>query len=241
MVSYGGIEIPDDFSERLSQLHGQKSIHPVEDFPKVIEWHLDLFSASLKHNYLAPCQEMSQDIAAALQKLRTQLNAAVYSIHGGNHKSGCVRIAAGYNFHFHPNSSEIETMLHVVNTFLPQLEEKSSLYGYLEECLMRHIQLDLLPNKIFDDRKVYLKSGHLIFPHVGAYLVYDIFTCPKGVVFKPVIRYGCRTLDEALKDYVDHSLIGSIVIAKNTDYYPLEETVLPILKKKYEAELGLWR
>jgi len=182
---------------------------------------------------------MSKDIVSAFQKLRTRLNAAVYSIHGGNHKSGCVRIKAGHNFHFHPNSSEIETMLNVINTLLPRLEEKSSLYGYLEECLMRHIQLDLLPDKLFGDRKVYLKSGHLIFPHVGTYLVYDIFTYTNRVVFKPIIRYGCRTQEEALKDYVDHSLIGSIAIAKNTDYYPLEETVLPILKKKYEEGLGL--
>ena len=51
---------------------------------------------------------------------------------------------------------------------------------------------------------------------------------------EPITEYGLDSVETAIERYVKIPSIYPIVVAKNTEYYPLVETAMPIAKENYE-------
>ncbi len=91
----------------------------------------------------------------------------------------------------------------------------------------------------------YLPTGKAIVPPTATsddYRVFKVGLAPcrhcdskETVKFSPELR-GFRFLDDALKA-IDRANWGTIVIAHDVDGYPLEQTIIPVLEKKYEMAL----
>lgn len=101
----------------------------------------------------------------------------------------------------------------------------------------------VVPDEISDTQ--YLLSGRAIVPPTTTSYDYRVFKvglahCPdchrKEIIkFTPELR-SFSSVDDALKA-IDRNELGTIVIARNVADYPLEQTVIPVLEKKYEMAL----
>jgi len=118
-------------------------------------------------------------------------------------------------------------------------------FSRINEEIYNDIELEILD--VDGGESIYLPQGRLIVPNgePPEYHVYKISTswCDlhnrEHVYFEKLTKRGYSSVEEALKDPHDFpkNMFGTIALVKNSEKYPLEESVMPMILWKYEEGL----
>lgn len=205
---------------------------------QIFDKGLDSFDEAIKKNTLYPYTEEAHDLLDLLKSFRD------YFYHS---KSKSKRFLQKHYFHnakyIRDNAKKI---LEFVNKSIHKTRERAIVFDGMRDCYLKHIQLEVMPNDDLDGERIYLSQGILIIPTISGYHVFDISiqyhaTSSENNLmfeFEQLTEQGLNSVEEAIKKYADPEIfLGTIAIAKNTETYPLNETVIPIIVEKYEEGL----
>ena len=148
-----------------------------------------------------------------------------------------------YRLQYGIGGGELQQGYQQADSAVTLLEQRREVFYHLRQAVSRHISLEISPNELFEGRKPYLGQGRLIFPINHSlskrYHVLRIYHHPGReendcIELEPLTTLPLPTLEEAMERYVEPNILGTVAIAKNTECYDMEGTVLPVLQHMYQ-------
>ncbi|MFH1210781.1 MAG: hypothetical protein V1645_02580 [archaeon] len=243
-----------DYNMGMCGLSMRKSHHSIEDLEEVIKFNKETFDNAAKSNFLSPYITIAHAIHTTLMGVRDVMHECLKDsrkkhVEKPNERFyGLAKLELGLSgntFRFEVYENELTRMIDMLNSKIPVIEEKVVYFDSMKDCLLKHIQLEVLPNELFDGERIYLSKGHVIIPsglNPTGYHVFGISAKAgkdgSSLDFDNLVNsHPVSSVEEAIKKYVDPDVIASVAVAKNTEFYPLMETALPIVREKYEKGL----
>lgn len=241
--------------EDVRKVHSGKKAHSQKDFETVLRLNSASFEKAIQINALEPYQQMAQTMLEKLQNAQKSMEKDLFSCYQQMQKpksSGRSEPCLSWRlfdsiFQIEVPFSEVYNVLAVIRQEAEKVGKNCALFQQMRKCIVRHIELEILPNPILDGERTALNQGIAIIPtriysNPGFYL-FDFVTFYdeklkrySPLKFRLADYSGSATLEEALgKEQVKHRL-GTIAVARNTEIYPLWETAIPIVREKYEKE-----
>jgi len=191
------------------------------DVKKVSENSLMLCSEAISRNAFYPHAELAGRVLQFIKQYRNEFSK----------KSN--RQCSAY-FRKEKEDSFIATCNEI-----SKLEDNISLFEAMKYAISKHIKLEAEP---IEGEILYLAQGRLILPTKIITKGYHVFSISskqcagcgsKELSFNPLTKYGLSSVEEAKRRHTEKDELMTVVIARNTEHYPLFETVLPIIKEKY--------
>ena len=192
---------------------------------KIMETNIKIFDEAVKYGALYPYKPLTEICLKQLEELKNKILK-----HGSMYKES-------------KESKESLKLSQAINSHIITIKDQIPMFQQMEEMINNHIELTIEPDstgEIF-----YLNQALLILPTEIKSKGYHVFEGRGNInffnrfqfLFQPLTEYGFETIEEAKKKYIDPTLFCTIATAKNTENYPLRETVLPIISKKYEKRI----
>ncbi len=247
-----------DLKARIKEIHGGRDSHSLEDLARVISLTLQTFDRAVVESALKPYSDSADDALEWIRSMRDDVqqfrtDVRAYSqeqhpfVNNYTHSVGkFVNEISNHRFKFYIAEAEIQHALEMIGKGVTEIGARTYLFEHMKTAVSEHIQLEVLPNELFDGERVYLGQGRLIMPTTVQTSGFHAFSFSYGkhnnsgkehLHFEPLTRYGLSSLDEAIEKHVPKNMIGTVAIATNTEFYPLRETALPLIAKKYESGL----
>jgi len=123
-----------------------------------------------------------------------------------------------------------------LNEMLREVSQRKHRFDGLWGSLSHIIEMDVLPNPVFGDKEVYLPQGRIIIPSRGYFHTFRIKQ-GEGTEFEQ-LQPLALSLPDAITKHTNPDTYGTIAIANNTQLYPLNETVAPILAARYDLAMN---
>lgn len=240
-------------TSRLIGLRTSREVHSVEVLDEAVSLHLSMFDNALKEMALLPYALGAECVLNELNFFKERINTfrEGYAQKRKEHPQCSSALDSfpfplpfsltGQDFLFVLYGREIGSLIEKINRNISDLDERKNHFLRLKSGVEQHIQLEVLPDEVLGDD--YLAQGKLIVPTTiksSGYHLYKInfqfcspCSRPHGLNMELMTEYGLPSVEEVLQQYCTPRPLGTVAVAKNTENYPLEETVLPILKLKY--------
>lgn len=240
-------------TSRLASLQTSQEFHTAEVLDETVSLHLQMFDTALKEMALFPYAMGAECVLKELNFFKERVNTfrEDYAKKCKEHPHFSSTLASfpfpmpfsltGQTFLFGLRIREIGSLIERINRNISSLDERKNHFLRLKSGVEQHIQLEVLPDEVLGDD--YFAQGKLIVPTAiksSGYHLYRInlqfcshCSKPHGMDMALMTEYGLPSVEEVLRQYCTPRPLGTVAIAKNTERYPLEETVLPILKLKY--------
>ncbi len=244
-----------NYIDLLQKLHQNRAMHTLDEFVELSRETSNLLDAAISKCAIEPYQalakklqegaiSMNQDFRQTSAEIRRKYPAAIRANAGG---VGMIMDLEKHIFIFRIPLSKLDKAQESFQVNANSMEERAQRFVYMKESISRHIQMEVLPNEILDGERTLLGQGYFVFPTTmqdkGFYVFrYSQNTCPcckntRAIEFQPTSEYGSPSLEQAMAQHVPSNRIGSVIIASNTESYPLSETVMPILAEKYDQKV----
>lgn len=236
--------------EELTRLQREKSAGSIEDLVKLGYMQIDVYRKAMADNKLNPYKELNENFLGQITELRKDISRTrLKNIENIEYKGFKIKVEfpGQTTTEILITPQEINNAIGLTNKLIESYEEYSIQFTNMKNCLMKHIELEILPNKSLDNESIYLGRGKVVMPakiKTEGYHVFDISVerClthkTDEVRLMPLTEHGLKTIEEALERYAEPDTIETLAVARNTEHYPLTETAIPIIRKKYEE--GLW-
>lgn len=231
--------------ERLDRLYYE---HPLllfdfEDLESIVHSFRTVFDDALQRKAVHPYMEEADGLLAKLTVMRQdvgefrredskELPFRCYGIQFEDHIFN-IPVAHG----------DIQEALVALYPLISQSQEKVDALTNLNSTAEKDITYTIQPNKIVG--KKYLVEARffipLLQPKEGVY-VFLVKSSPSqaGLSFEvqpsPGVLY--TEMDQALRRETDPNRLETVIVAKGTEEYPLAETILPIIFRRYVEGLG---
>ncbi len=244
-----------DYLNLLSRLHQNRLVHTLDEFRELSTEISNLLDTAISRFAVEPYQNLArelQDDAVTISQKFRQTCAEIRrkhfrAIQTNAGEIGLVHNLDRYLFMFVIPFSKLDKAQESFQAAAESLEERAQRFVYMRDSISQHIQMEVLPNEILDGERTILGQGYFVFLTTmrdrGAF-VFKYFqnTCPcckntQTITFQPTSEYGSPSLEEALVQHVPSKPLGSVIIVRNTESYPLSETVMPILAEKYTQKV----
>lgn len=187
----------------------------------ITELFIETLEGATKINAIHPYVELSKDFSYLLRNQNVIAQKILHSAQPGFNKQQMINITELFDLK------------------ISQIDELAMDLDYIKKGIMNHVQLEIMPNEALDDERIYLANGYVVIPEGRPNTVYPVFRVRpinSKLEFK-MLNGKLSSLDDAIRNHVDKTIIATLAIAKNTEFYPLMETALPIVKEKYENGL----
>ncbi len=125
------------------------------------------------------------------------------------------------------SSQEVIILLQELEKSILKLNSALDTCKYVFSTIDRAVQLQIVPDLQLGE--VYFRNAKIIFPATIKTKGYYVFSLslnfckdcgnPNKSEFKQVNEYGLRSLDDAIIQYVDRSVLETVMIAQNTEKY----------------------
>ncbi len=195
-----------------------------------------VFKEAISRSEIFPYAMMSDQTLSILSSFRDSVNSQVYEI---------VLMSGG-----HPQALSLmrqkEESFKELNEIITVLEVIVPSFKSLYERIYSHIQLEVLPDESLGGERLFLRNGKIVVPATikdsSGYFIFGVTygkcnDCNKEHIhIDQLTERAIPSLDSALRD-IDRTLLQTVAVARNTESYPLEATVIPILKLKYHKGL----
>ncbi len=234
--------------ERI-RLINEKQSYSFNDLNKIVDAFIDTFDSAIKKNAIYPYKNEANALLRFLEIIRRRTYESKMPIKelGGKSilrdeiilKGKCSFSILGYRFNIIYFKEDIDNAVEDINKNVQRLYDRKFLFNSLENCVLKHIELEHINNGIFSDEDIFLGQGKVIMPakiYSIKYLLFDVFLKGKELEFSHKDEFG--TLEEAIMN-TDTNILGTVVIAKNTEKYPFFETSFPAVVRKYKEKLHI--
>jgi hypothetical protein len=242
-----------DHLDLLSRQHQNRLIHTLDEFGGLSQELSNLLDTAINRFAVEPYQ----NLAKKLQESATSMNHDFRQAYAGIRRkhfaaiqanAGSIELLLGlerYHFMFVIGLSELDKAQEFFQTAAQSLEERAQRFVYMRDSISQHIQMEVLPNEILDGERTLLGQGYFVIPTTmrdRGFFVFKYSQNPcckdtRAIAFQPTSEYGAHSIEEAIAQHIPSNRIGSVIIARNTEDYPLSETVMPILFEKYTQKV----
>lgn len=231
--------------DEIHEIHGGKSSHRVDELANVISAYLRHMQGAARerayHPFLDHAKEALESVESLIRRLdKLQGMIAAFGLVPANEgTSGTYFTNFGpFTFAFRIPIRDISGIAGDLEQYLPRLRRDIKKLERVREKAYGEIDIEVEPS--FDEN-YYLAQGWLIVPsgNPARYhtfrLRYDISRGNPMILLEPASRRGYDSFEQARNDnwVIPPQMLGTIATAKNTENYPLMETAVPTLKRKY--------
>jgi hypothetical protein len=239
----------ETLKEEILGLYLSKEFLSIEDLEAMLSTYKVHLSHAVEDMELEPYQRSAKSVHNLTHELKegtdedleefldiVRQNPNVRKIEGIHTLVFCM---SGFDLKFVIDIHKLPELRHILEGYEKLFRRNVQDFEDLERNISNHINLDITPNDIFDGEQVCLAQGAIIIPQKRRkYQVFSFRYSPKeAFVFKPLRKYSISSLNDAVRA-IPQNMLGTIVTASNTQNYPLTETVLPIVARKYYRMIG---
>jgi len=219
----------EKFQEDLSKYSIKNPIQcGPSDLKEVIELHKGIIDAAMSKKALHPYQKLLNSIFDTLNNVYNAINSEKLEV-----------LLRKLNVPI--PRREFSVMRNILAEAVENFGNAAHIFNLMEKSIEEKITIEMLPNfegetMYFTRAKIILKSdingkiGHYVFS-------FDQSKCnccnKTEVVVGQENNVPEKTIESALKTYIDPKVLQTVIIAKNTEEYLLKETALPVIIKKY--------
>lgn len=240
-------ELKKEYMEGLLRLQ-KKDICKLDDLLYIYNLNTRLLDRAIETSLLEPYKGVVDQGLHDLMKFREEMIRNINLVKNGKGKTLVMVVPVrNSNLQFFIEPREVHSAMTPMNNIIQKYTVYKDNFENMESCLSKHIELEILPNKSFDNERIYFRNGKIIIPteiKSRGYHVFDVSVKKIGtedverIVLESLTEYGFKTLEEALRKYDEQDMIQTLAVARNTESYSLLDTVLPVISKKYKE--GLW-
>jgi hypothetical protein len=198
------------------------------DLKEVIELHKNIIDAAMNKKALHPYQKLLNSIFDTLNNVYNAINSEKLEI-----------LLRKLNVDI--PRSEFSLMKSILAEAVENFGNSARIFDLMGKSIEEKITIEMLPNVggetlYFTKAKIVLKSnnngktGHYVF-------AFDRSKCPCCDKMEIIVGEENivpeKTIESAIKNHIDPKVLQTVIIARNTEEYPLKETALPVVIKKY--------
>ena len=175
----------------------------VSEISKMLDSTLDIISEGAQKNALVPYKQISHEMLRSIKELKNILC--------DNKETGVV---------LSPRKQE---MLGVFNKNIARLESDIELFGCIETAVFKHIEIEVWPGLNYP-------AGTLVARMQNSKIgIYEFSVEKEGLYVSENWWDKINSIEEAVEKFSGSTLI----IGRNTENYPFEETSFQVLINKY--------
>jgi hypothetical protein len=242
-----------DYLDLLNRLHQNRLIHTLDEFGGLSQELSNLLDTAISRFAVEPYQNLARELQGNAENISQKIRQTYaeirrkhpMAIQANAGEIGLVHNLNRYRFMFIIPFSELDKAQESFQAAAESLEERAQRFVYMRDSISQHIQMEVLPNEILDGERTLLGQGYFVIPTTmrdRGFFVFKYSQNPcckdtRAIAFQPTSEYGAHSIEEAIAQHIPPNRIGSVIIARNTEDYPLSETVMPILFEKYTQKV----
>ncbi len=224
----------------------------LQDIDKILTQQSAEFSEAVKESRLEPAITIAATMLSSLEGVIGDIKGMIEEVRMASrlYPKGIISLhpiplSFGENIiDLHLSKDEIIYARDLFNTQIEKTREDIVMLESMKNAIMNHITLEVRPHELFEGQKVYLGQGKVIIPvSKGSDVKYNVMSVfysneRKQLDFSIVNDKPLDSEADAISIYTDPKDLASLVIAKNTEKYPLRETAMPIVAERYRKNAG---
>lgn len=234
----------EEISQGIETLFFSTNKHGVDSLASIIMMHENLLSDARQKNAIYPFNTIAYELNVIIKTMFENMHQVVDKVTDPKNKVRykSMKMDGGLEFYqlpfqFYFDAKDIIATYDLLEDKCVKLSREQRKINNKEKKAHKRIKIDVLDSDLGEEFR-YLAQGYFIIPQKNGYSItkfsYENDSETGNLMSRTETDNNrVNTVEQALNKIPD-SLLCSKVVARNTEEYPIIETALPIVQRKYE-------